>query len=412
MDIMEREKDALQKELRELRSALAGMEETLDYRQKELERQERKTLKAEKQLEDAHNHIFRLQPRRTDVTEAEAKEMFNDLFNSVQRWVGNRLDKVLDILDQGKLKNREFPRDAARKILALTGARALQSSGLDQIDEHHIIATIMEFIRRSFFDHTFYCPLVVGTEPKDVTPAVNRIEQLMRAVPRDESQCREWRVEALLAMTLEEGFTGRRTRHEHQKTIELFSLLAPLVPNAEPQDLGDSIKRNMIMPAMDLAHHLQLAATTYFLKWTSFNADLRVGNVTSSSVEFSNFTSMNIQENGKVIAPLNKAPSTSSQAISMRYLFDVAPGLYSKPPGIEDITKLKVISKPRVLVHVGNSAPKSGPTLLKWIEVESKRDARLRNTVPQAPSVATSEDNMAKSSIRNPITTLNKKLRK
>jgi hypothetical protein len=81
------------------------------------------------------------------------------------------------MLDHRRLKNREFPKNAARRILTLTSARALQSSGLDQIDEHHINAVIMEFLRRSFFDQVFYCLLATGAERNDVTPIFSLVEQ-------------------------------------------------------------------------------------------------------------------------------------------------------------------------------------------------------------------------------------------
>jgi len=222
--------EALQKEIQALKNVVEDMEETLDYRQKELERQEKKSNKAEqqskahktdlekyktelallkqetqkntaqwkkklaerqqseqaalKQLEDARNHIFRLQPRRTDITETEASQLFNDLFNSVSRWVANRMEKILDMQEDGHLRGRIYPKDAARKVLQLTSARAKQSNNWTGSDEFQIIAVLMRFLCSSFFDRVFYCPMVLEDQQNDTTTTISRMEQLMKALPR------------------------------------------------------------------------------------------------------------------------------------------------------------------------------------------------------------------------------------
>lgn len=465
VEALVQEKFALQKELQATKACIENMEETLDYRQMELQRQESKTAKAEqrfqvckddlekqkeeitrlqqemeirttrwkkklgerqkgeqaalKQLGEARNHIFRLQPRRTDITETEAQELFGELFNGIQRWVGNRLEGILDTLEDGQLRTRTYPRDAARNIVQLTSKRAMQSIRCDQSDEHLVIAVIMRFLCRSFFYRTFYCPLTIEGEQIDATVTIDRIEQLMKTVPRgmvispnngqpltvtDGSQCRDWRVEALLAFVQEPGFVERRARLERQKTIELYKLLAPLVPSADVQELTVSIGRSMITPAMSLAHRLQLAATLFTLRWTPFNDDLRTGHIASRTTDFSNFTSLNLTEGGKVVLPPNPADPGSLQTLRMTYLFDVAPGLYSQSPDAEGAAGVKTISKPRVLVHIADelhTTVKEGPTLLGWIEQESRREARRDNSVPSVPVGAGGGDMTKIQSVRN-----------
>ncbi|KAF2790367.1 hypothetical protein K505DRAFT_377574 [Melanomma pulvis-pyrius CBS 109.77] len=452
LETLIQERDALQKDLHSANRCIEDMEETLDYRQKELQLQEKKAAKAEqqfqvckkdlekhkeeitrlqqemekrttqwkrklgerqkgeqaalKQLGDAHNHIFRLQPRRTDITETEAQELFNDLFNSVQRWVCNRLERILDMLEDGKLRTRVYPRDAARKVVQLTSARAMQGFNFDQSDEHFVIAVIMRFLCWSFFSRSFYCPLTMTGEHSDATVFLNRIEQLMRTVPRDGSQCRDWRVEALLAIMQEPGFVERRAHHERQKTIELYNLLEPLVPSADLQELTVSIGRSMVRPAMDLAHRLQLAATVFSLEWTSFNDDLSTGHIGSSTTDFSYFTSLNLKEGGKIVVPPNPADPGSLQTLNMTYLFDVAPGLYSRSPDGEGRAEVKTISKPRVLVDIADdlhAIPKEGPTLLRWIEEESRREARRDNDVTTVPISAGGGDTTKRQSMRNKL---------
>jgi hypothetical protein len=222
-------------------------------------------------------------------------------------------------------------------------------------------------------------------------------------------------VEALLALTQEHGFAERRALYEDSTTTELFNFLVPLVPGAEPQDLSDSIRRNMIKPAMELAHRLQLAATMFTLRWTSFDGNSSSGQVNSSTIDFSRFVSMSITHSGKVIVPPAPAATAGQQAPGVEYLFDVAPGLFSKSPDDADAAVGKVISKPRVMVYAPNESgtgPKPGFTLMKWIEEESKREARPTRDAPRVHGTAGGNEATAKVSMRNTITSLNKRLRK
>jgi hypothetical protein len=222
-------------------------------------------------------------------------------------------------------------------------------------------------------------------------------------------------VEAFLALTQEKGFVQRRALHEETKTAELFDLLVPLVPNADPKELADSIGRNMIKPAMELAHRLQLAATIFTPAWTSYDGDLQFGHISSSTTDFTSFVSMSLNQSGKIIMPLSPAAAGGQQGSSVKYLFDIAPGLYSRSPDDEKAVVGKVISKPRVLVLVGtgvNTGPKNSSTLLKWIEDESKRESKLqregsRTYLPVDGAQATS-----RSSMRSTFTSLNRKLKK
>ena len=64
-----------------------------------------RTKTKERQLSDAKDHIFRLQPARKDITDSEAVESYRVLCGNVQRWVDNRMKGVLD----GKLMIINIP---------------------------------------------------------------------------------------------------------------------------------------------------------------------------------------------------------------------------------------------------------------------------------------------------------------
>jgi myosin heavy subunit len=206
------ERDKLQKELKRMKMCIKEMDDTLDFRQEELQRQERKAKEAgqelqlcknelkghkeqitrlqkekkqaQEQLDDARNHIFQLQPRRIDITETEARELFDSLYNGVQRWVSNRLDKILDMLEEGQLQTCRLDANTATSLLALASAQAMQNIDCDQSDEYVITAIIMQFLHQSFFERRFYCPLVVDGQEQDAIAIIDTVENLMRTIPR------------------------------------------------------------------------------------------------------------------------------------------------------------------------------------------------------------------------------------
>ena len=385
----ERQLQETRKELHDYRSHATRSHSELEQKSRQLTKKLADKQKSEettlKQLAQARDHIFRLQPRRTDITETEAQTQFGDLYNSVHRWVTNRLEKILDELDSGQLYHRAFPNPAAKRVLSLSSARAIQHMQCHQSDEFVVIAVIMRFLCRAFFDQSFYCPLRKVVGEYDAIYVVDSIETSMRRVPRgklttkifslkltvsDASNCRDWRVEALTALVNEPDFVERRSNHEREKTEELLYLLAPLVPNAADQELRESIGRNIIRPAMDLAHRLQLSATVFTIRWTKFDDDLQSGVITSTRVNLSSFISLNVLLCGKVV-------ETPAELQAMTYLFDVAPGLYSQTLSNQTSPGLKSLCKSRILVAVGEGSPVSpaeGPTLLQWIRSEADRE--------------------------------------
>lgn len=195
------EREKLRIDLEKANEWHRDLEDIIDERQHELEnlevettqqkeenqRLQRELQQADAQLRDARDHIFQLQPRRRSITEAEAKEKFDMLFASVQRWVQNRLDPILDELDSGKLRNGQFHTECARKLLALTSEGARGHFSSKGSDEYHVIAVVMQYLYKNFFNKSFYCPL--DGSPGDDDNAmkfIKSIESAMRHLPRGE----------------------------------------------------------------------------------------------------------------------------------------------------------------------------------------------------------------------------------
>jgi hypothetical protein len=343
--------------------------------------------KTSEQLHDAQNHIFRLQPRRTQITETEAQEEFEDLYNGIQRWVENRLEGILNEMDDGYLQKRTCAAEDAKQILRLTGARAREDFASDQSDEHHVIAIIMEYLCRHVFQKDFYCPLGPGQAPttsEDPTIAtIKMIENAMSKADRDIAHCRDWRFEALNALVSQPEFKERRAGLERTLNKNLFRLLRPLVPTGDPQELMESVGRSMIKPALVLAHRLQLSTTVFSVRWTPYNHDLETGRIDETRVDFSHYVCLNLLKRGKLV---NTAAETDKGApLRIRYLFDVCPGLYCEVLKDGLISHTKVLSKPKILVaaSVGNRIlPTQGQTVFTWLD----HCAKIVPQVKSAPS--------------------------
>lgn len=112
----------------------------------------------ERQLSDAKDHIFRLQPTRKDITESEAVESYRVLCGNIQRWADNRMKGILDDLDFGRLKIKTAPAQATRFVSFVREA-AKRGLDLDQSDVYHVIPVIMNYLSLVFFSKSFYCPL-------------------------------------------------------------------------------------------------------------------------------------------------------------------------------------------------------------------------------------------------------------
>jgi len=148
-------------------------------------------------------------------------------------------------------------------------------------------------------------------------------------------------------------------------------MLCILIPDLkDPQELRESIGRNIVRPALNLAHRLQIATNIYSVRWTPYNNDLKSGPVDEERLDFSHYVCFNLLEGGKEVKIVRDPEPELPLRIT--YLFDICPGLYCKPLENGSLSHhLKVISKPKVLVaaSVGErKLPKAGPTIFQWLE--------------------------------------------
>lgn len=178
-------------------------EDVLDGRQMELERQEAENQRLRSQIEelrkelsdaqgeisskdrqllDTKDQVFRLQPTRNSITEAEATEAYRTLCGNVQRWAENRLRVVLDELDSGRLVSRPPPSEAGR-FVSLMREAAKRGLNTHQSDIYHTIAVIMNYLCIVFFSRSFYSPLD-DYEGDATSVFIDELETSMSRLPR------------------------------------------------------------------------------------------------------------------------------------------------------------------------------------------------------------------------------------
>ncbi|KAK7408847.1 hypothetical protein QQX98_008969 [Neonectria punicea] len=367
IETQETQNDQISSELDVLNRELAATQRQLTEARSQMKTKTR-------QLQDAKDQIFRLQPRRNDITEAEARDVYKTLCGNVQRWVENRLKGALEDLDQGRLTIRLAPQQAAR-FAGLLREPSRRCLNVDQSDEYHVVAVIMNYLWLVMFSKSFYCPLD-DTEADGTRMWIDELESTMSRLPRgmipfdslaknvlldeltfsDVAHCREWRSETLTALTHQPIFKTRRTRYLHLVTDDLTSLLSMFTPRTPPAELYASIRRNIIDPAADLVHRLHLASSIFSLKWPARTASSRL-----EVYECFNLAS------GGLILDLAGTNKDSASRRDVSYLFDVCPGLFVERVEGGKKLALKAISKPIVLVNKGEGEIPQKPTLVKWL---------------------------------------------
>ncbi|PHH88277.1 hypothetical protein CDD83_7761 [Cordyceps sp. RAO-2017] len=358
--------DSRQEELEQQEQENKKLSKKMESLQKELAEAQRQLIEARsqsrakaKQLQDAKDHIFRLQPRRKDITESEAQEAYKKLCSNVQRWVENRLPPVLDEMESGRLRSRSAGAHAAR-FASLIREPARRCLSAHQSDEHHVIAVIMYYLWLAFFAKTFYCPLDSSDDDTTLT-WIDELESTMSKLPRDAAHCREWRSETLTALTSQATFKSRRTSYINVVSDDLATLLSMVVPKAPLADLQSSVRRTIVEPAAEFAQKLQLASSIFSLKWPARNASTRL----------EVYECINLASGGLV---LDLGSLSARQKVT--YMFDVAPGLFVERVEVGKKAPLKAIYRPNVLVYAGDGDVPQRPTLMKWVCESANGPAR------------------------------------
>jgi hypothetical protein len=196
LDSRQQELETQESENVQLRKKIEQLKKELAETQNQLSEARSQCKTKGKQLQDAKDQIFQLQPQRKDITDSEAHDMYKSLVGNVQRWVENRMKPILEDFDSNRLKSRPNPTQATR-LLTLLRESAKRCIMIDQADEYHVMAIIMNYLWHAFFARTFYCPLD-ETDGDATLTWIDELENSMSKLPRGEPWIFACRVRTLL----------------------------------------------------------------------------------------------------------------------------------------------------------------------------------------------------------------------
>ncbi|OAA47028.1 hypothetical protein NOR_02664 [Metarhizium rileyi] len=327
----------------------------LDHVTKELSESKGQLLEARAQLkskdrnlQEAGDQIFRLQSHREDITESDARDAYKALCDKIQRWVENRLPLTLEAVSASQIKKP--PPGQASKFLSLLREPAKRCLSVHLGDEYHVVAAILYYLWLAFFSKPFYCPLDDSTEDATL------IWILGTESAMDAEQCREWRSETLIALSTQKSFKGRREAYTGLISKDLSSYLLPIFPKTSFIELQGSLCRSVVQPAADLAHRFHTSVNMYWLKWP----------LKTASTRLEVYECLNLADGGRVVNFSGTSPESPSRR-NIRYLFDVAPGLFVERVEGGRKLPLKAICRPKVLVHGSEGQVSHRSTLLTWL---------------------------------------------
>lgn len=124
--------------------------------QNECEMLRTQVFELQKNLQDAQDFIFTLQPRRQKLTETEAAADFNTLCGSIEELVDRKLGEALDDMILTKEKSLSFLR--SEKLLSLIPSPGKEAFKYPETDKYNITAAILQFLCQEIFNEEFYCP--------------------------------------------------------------------------------------------------------------------------------------------------------------------------------------------------------------------------------------------------------------
>ncbi|OTA05700.1 hypothetical-protein [Trichoderma parareesei] len=350
LEVQERENSVLSKKLESL-------QQELKEAQRQLALARSQSNKKDKAAEGPKEQNTRPSSRRKDITEAEAQEAYRALCDNVQRWVEQRIRPVLDDLASGHFRCQPSPPQSTR-FVSLLREPATSCLNVWHSDEYHFMALIMQYLWLVFFSRSFYCPLDDG-DGETTAAWIDDLESAIAKLPRDISHCREWRAETLTALTSQKSFKSRRAAYLNHITEDLASLLSVVVPYLTAAELQGSLRTNIIDPAIELAHRLQLSPDIYTLKWPARTARSKLDT----------YECINLASNGETIGS-DKASKPSEALKNASYLFDIAPGLFVETVSGAKKSAVKVVCRPKVLVYGGEKGgdiPQQAMTLARLL---------------------------------------------
>ena len=157
-------------------------------------------------------------------------------------------------------------------------------------------------------------------------------------------------------MCSQKSFTSRRESYLSLISKDLSSCLKAAFPKMSALDLQNSLEKAIVQPAADLAHRLQTATNIFWLKWPLKTA--------SSRLEV--YECLDLANGGRVLDLSGTSPSSLCRQ-NIKYLFDIAPGLFVERVEGNKKAALKCLCRPRVLIHSLESQVAYRSNMMTWL---------------------------------------------
>ncbi|KAF8862454.1 hypothetical protein BDZ45DRAFT_203481 [Acephala macrosclerotiorum] len=322
----------------------------------------------QKDLQDAHDFIFALQPRRPIITPAQAAEDYKSLCLNVENWVQTTL---CDVLDKRRIPlSKDISPEQVEMFLGLISPAGWSAFQTPDSDEYNIIAAIMSFLCREIFDRGFWCPMEDGS-----LNMLDSIENSMRNLEprRDFATVRAWRSETMAALVNRRGFLTRAQQQVDSLTSDLMALIRIFIPRIDENELFESLK-GIVEPATTLAHKFHVSIDKFDVEWTNLSPK----NVGGCDVTL--YDCQNLLPPGRIL----KFPADQGKHIV--YITDVCPGLSHHVVKADGYDEPQVLKKPKILVAATrwedgaytNPSTEDGEhaTLLAWLDENRPKEKR------------------------------------
>ncbi|KAK3320534.1 hypothetical protein B0T19DRAFT_242606 [Cercophora scortea] len=370
------EMEALRRELREANGRAAQAERVVEQLQRQASindaarRNENsatveglaaqiRTLRAE--LDDAHSHIFSLQPFRKDFTPKEIGQDYDDLVYGVAEWIGKLADPIVE--DPEKIN----------AVVALARKRPADVAKLRRYLDHHIelingcifpetdidilIAIVMRFLQDNVFQ-----PQLFGCMSTAVQ-ALGFIEHSMQNYvepKRDTYALRSWRAEAMNAMICSPEYKHARDARIHDLTEELASIFKVLRKDRDWNKICRSCQALIVKPAVELQEKFFISTHHYYLELEPMMAATSRNELATIPDFYTRLTEVaceNILQNRKPfdLAKMEPKPTKEQLYKNLTNVSTIVPGLTLRMIGKGDaLVEPKRVRKQQMLVAWGN----------------------------------------------------------
>jgi hypothetical protein len=372
----------LQLQIQSMESKHAG--EISDLQTK-LQQAEKQRAEYQQNFNDTQEHVFSLQPRRSDITEDDAASEYSTLRVNVENWIESHLGAALD-LDHKIFAQSKVDIASGSRLLALIeqtrgGAKSRDVPGTLP---YYLRNAIMNFICLEIFQPELYDAVAgpwkflqtIEASMRTLKPYRGKFScalwqyVIVYKIMADQATLRAWRSETLIALIATADYQNARRQNISKLASALCGCLQVLLPRASKEQLASlrkSLAEVLIVPAMTLSEKFHVSAKRF-----SQNCRGRDSDTANWAKELEIYECRNLLDNGKEVRTLQAG-------VDCKYVIDICPGLHCASLKAETLSPEKQLKRIQILVAVprpDRSYSLSGETALSHIYKSIQKSKR------------------------------------